>query len=54
MTLVLHRMIVLNSSPSERYLPDSVYLSPNGQPYKKLLQLDFNSLVRFFLFRNIK
>lgn len=44
--MVLHRMIVLNSSPSERNLPQSVYLAPNGEPFRKILQLDFNSLVR--------
>ena len=45
--MVLHRMIILNSSPSERNLPESVYLAPNGEPFKKLLQLDFNSLVSY-------
>ena len=45
MTLVLHRMVVLKSSPEQRTLPSSVYLAPNGEPFQKLLQLDFNSLV---------
>ena len=46
MTMVLHRMVVLKSDPAQRHLPDSVYLTPNGQRYESLLQLDFNSLVR--------
>ena len=59
--MVLHRMVVLKSEPAQRHLPDSVYLTPNGQRYESLLQLDFNSLVNgyfvmnFFLeFRDLK
>ena len=45
--MVLHRLVILKSEPEERNLPTSAYLTPNGQRYESLLQLDFNSLVSF-------
>ena len=50
MTMVLHRMIELKSDPDNRTLPESVYLTPNGDRYESLVQLDFNSLVSIDFF----
>ena len=43
MCMVFHRYIELN--PTERVHPKCVYEAKNGQPYKRLVFYDFNSLV---------
>ena len=53
--MVLHRMVKLKSDPDDRTLPESVYFAPNGDRYESLVQLDFNSLVRFsFIFEVLR